>query len=129
MVDRVSMPHPPYAADEWEASEDSRRRSRIKPSAEDGYRTRVSRIYREVGEDPADALDSLQAINELRKDLQRREDRLVATARRLGATWEQIAHALRITKQAAHQRWSVPSSQLRQSRSTGSRPNKDQSQQ
>jgi hypothetical protein len=58
--------------------------------------------------DPAlirDALSGLAAIKDLRRDLDQREHDLIATARKAGATWRQIAASLGSNdRQAAQQR-------------------------
>jgi hypothetical protein len=54
------------------------------------------------------ALAGLAEITTQADDLDRRRDRLVARAGRAGhagATWQQIAHALDVTAQAAHKRY------------------------
>lgn len=54
---------------------------------------------------PADPIDALEAITGLRQDLVEAEDHAALLARQDGATWQEIADALGITRQAAHQRW------------------------
>ena len=50
-------------------------------------------------------LTSLEATRQLRTELERRETMLVRRARNQGATWEQIAAALGVTKQAVHKKY------------------------
>lgn len=54
---------------------------------------------------------TLEVIAHYRQHVQRIDQELrtlVAQARTEGASWEQIGHALGITKQAAHQRFWTP---------------------
>lgn len=67
---------------------------------------RLHRIYdQEFASDVERNLDALMAIRELRKDLSEAEDHAALTARRQGATWQQIGEALGMSRQAAHERW------------------------
>lgn len=67
---------------------------------------RLSRIYQQSFDTSAQHnLDALVAIVELRADLTEQEDHAALSAKRNGATWQQIADALGITRQRAHQRW------------------------
>lgn len=50
-------------------------------------------------------LTSLEATRQLRAELEQRETMLVRRARNQGATWEQIAAALGVTKQAVHKKY------------------------
>jgi DNA invertase Pin-like site-specific DNA recombinase len=49
-------------------------------------------------------LDALEAILVLRRELDSLEGEMVRTARELGATWEMIARALGVSRQAAYLR-------------------------
>jgi hypothetical protein len=53
-------------------------------------------------------LDRLKASDSLRRTLRKFETELAHEARANGATWEDIASALSITKQAAHARFGPP---------------------
>ncbi len=55
------------------------------------------------------ALDVLDAIAGLRRQLVDQEDFAALRARQHGATWEQIGAALGVSKQAAQQRWGAVS--------------------
>lgn len=49
-------------------------------------------------------LAALSALVQLRRDLDATETSVIAEARARGATWDEIAQALGITRQALHQR-------------------------
>ena len=51
------------------------------------------------------ALLGLTAVKQLHNELERQETILVRRARNQGATWEQIAAALGVTKQAVHKKY------------------------
>jgi CRP-like cAMP-binding protein len=53
------------------------------------------------GDDPETALYAIVGVRELMNVLERRQ---VAAARELGWTWDQIAHVLGVTRQAASKR-------------------------
>ena len=53
-------------------------------------------------------LAALAALNRLRELVSRRIDEKVKGGRREGATWTEIASALRVTRQTAHQRYRDP---------------------
>jgi len=55
--------------------------------------------------DQHDAADTLRAIAELRKLLEEAENQAALQARRSGATWQEIADELGLTRQRVHQRW------------------------
>ena len=55
-------------------------------------------------------LAALQAIAELRPQLAELEQAALHAAREKGATWEEIATAMGITRQAAHMRFRASSS-------------------
>ncbi|GGS99397.1 hypothetical protein GCM10010156_66840 [Planobispora rosea] len=59
-------------------------------------------LRRSSGTDP---LDSLRAVAELRRHLERTEATLVRRARVAGASWTQIADSLGVTKQSAHRKF------------------------
>jgi hypothetical protein len=54
--------------------------------------------------DSDDPIEALNAIAELRSELDRREAVAVRKARNRGASWQLIALALRVTKQAVHKK-------------------------
>lgn len=82
---------------------------RAEPVHPDSPRGQLARIYDQaLSRDLADNLDVLDAIAGLRIALDRQEDDAALMARRNGATWQQIADALGITRQRAHQRWHGP---------------------
>lgn len=56
-------------------------------------------------DDPAPALDALQAVASLRRRLDQASDDAALGARRAGASWAAIGRALGVTKQAAFDRW------------------------
>ena len=51
------------------------------------------------------ALLGLTAVKQLHNELERQETILVRRARNQGATWEQIAAALGVAKQAVHKKY------------------------
>lgn len=55
-----------------------------------------------VGDDPLVGLD---AVAQVRKEMERMEAVLVRRARNGGATWVQIAAALGVSKQAVHKKY------------------------
>ncbi|GGH36890.1 AsnC family protein [Microbacterium album] len=55
--------------------------------------------------DPEEPIPALFAIAERRRALTREEEALVRRARMQGHSWEAIATALGITKQAAHKKF------------------------
>ena len=65
----------------------------------------VDRLYRVLSNSSNSDLERLQACDEIHSRLRTFERQLVAHARDDGATWEEIAQALEISKQAAHQRF------------------------
>lgn len=52
-----------------------------------------------------DPIEALNAIAELRKELDRVESVTVRAARNRGASWQLIALALRVSKQAVHKKY------------------------
>lgn len=58
-----------------------------------------------TGADSDDPIEALNAIAELRSELDRREAAAVRKARNRGASWQLIALALRVTKQAVHKKY------------------------
>lgn len=52
-----------------------------------------------------DPIEALNAIAELRKELDRVESATVRSARNRGASWQLIAIALGVTKQAVHKKY------------------------
>ncbi len=54
---------------------------------------------------PREPLAALAQVAEARRALNREEEALVRRARVGGYSWEAIAHALGITKQAAHKKY------------------------
>ncbi len=57
------------------------------------------------GDAPREPLAALAQVAEARRALNREEEALVRRARVGGYSWEAIAHALGITKQAAHKKY------------------------
>lgn len=57
------------------------------------------------GADAEDPIDALRAIAELRREIDRVEAVTVRRARNLGASWQLIALALGVTRQAVHKRY------------------------
>jgi DNA invertase Pin-like site-specific DNA recombinase len=57
------------------------------------------------GADSDDPIAALNAIAELRTELDRHEAATVRKARNLGASWQLIAMALGVTRQAVHKRY------------------------
>ena len=58
-------------------------------------------VHEAEHEDPARAL---RALAELRRELEREEDVVVAGARVAGLSWAEIAAALGVSKQAVHKK-------------------------
>jgi hypothetical protein len=65
----------------------------------------VIRLYQVLSNTSKADLDRLRACDEIHARLRTFERQLVAHARDDGATWDEIAQALEISKQAAHQRF------------------------
>ncbi|MBE0009618.1 AsnC family protein [Arthrobacter sp. AET 35A] len=67
----------------------------------------VERMKTLVGslDDDGGPVNRLQAVNELRKELGRAETTAVRQARQAGLSWEAIAQALGVTRQAVHKRY------------------------
>jgi hypothetical protein len=65
----------------------------------------VSRLWETLSNATQPDLERLRACDEIHGRLRTLERLLVAHARDSGATWDQIAEALEISKQAAHQRF------------------------
>ena len=65
----------------------------------------VIRLYQALSTTSNSDLERLRASDELHSRLRTFERQLVAHARDYGATWDEIAQALEISKQAAHQRF------------------------
>lgn len=59
-------------------------------------------VVRSGDEDP---LAALAAVAELQREVHRTEAAVVRRARVSGATWEQIARSLGVTRQAVHKRY------------------------
>jgi hypothetical protein len=57
------------------------------------------------GADAEDPIEALNAIAVLRQELDRHEAATVRKARNLGASWQLIALALGVTRQAVHKRY------------------------
>ncbi|MGB3698059.1 MAG: hypothetical protein WBA05_11560 [Gordonia sp. (in: high G+C Gram-positive bacteria)] len=57
------------------------------------------------GDDSVDALRALRAIAQEREDLDRREYFLVLSLREMHVSWEAIAAALGVSRQAVHKRF------------------------
>lgn len=68
--------------------------------------TTVEAVLRAQRPTAADALGALPLLSELRADLDRAEQQLMAIAREQGASWREVAAALGLgSRQAAEQRW------------------------
>jgi hypothetical protein len=65
----------------------------------------VTGLYQVLSNTSRSDLDRLRACDEIHARLRTFERQLVAHARDDGATWDAIAQALEISKQAAHQRF------------------------
>lgn len=65
----------------------------------------VIKLYSTLSNASFSDLDRLQACDEIHGRLRTFERQLVAHARDGGSTWDEIAEALEISKQAAHQRF------------------------
>ena len=65
----------------------------------------VVRLYGVLSGSAQPDLERLRACEEIHGRLRTFERQLVAHARDGGATWDEIAQALEISKQAAHQRF------------------------
>jgi len=65
----------------------------------------VARLYQVLTNSSNSDLERLRACDEIHSRLRTFERQLVAHARDGGATWDEIAQALEISKQAAHQRF------------------------
>ncbi|MHA7295039.1 AsnC family protein [Arthrobacter sp. HLT1-21] len=55
--------------------------------------------------DDGGPVNRLQAVSELRKELGRAETAAVRQARQAGLSWEAIAQALGVTRQAVHKKY------------------------
>jgi len=55
--------------------------------------------------DSEDPIAALNAIAELRRELDRVEAVTVRRARNAGASWQLVAHALGVTRQAVHKKY------------------------
>jgi hypothetical protein len=53
----------------------------------------------------AEALDGLRQLRALRAHIAEREDELARAARGAGASWQQLAEAVGVTRQRMQQRW------------------------
>ncbi len=60
---------------------------------------------RHVENYPEFPLSALEAVVRIRRCLDEVEDRAIETARERGATWEDIATALGVTRQAVYQKY------------------------
>ncbi|MDN3311087.1 AsnC family protein [Microbacterium oryzae] len=56
-------------------------------------------------EEPREPLAELHRLAEVRRDIARAEDAQVRRARMQGHSWQAIASALGVTKQAAHRKY------------------------
>jgi hypothetical protein len=66
----------------------------------------VARMKTLVGSmDGDNPVSSLQAVAELHREIGRAEATLVRRARLAGLSWEAIAHALGVSKQAVHKKY------------------------
>jgi hypothetical protein len=65
--------------------------------------TAITALASGAGSD--DPIEALNAIAELRKELDRVESVTVRAARNRGASWQLIALALRVSKQAVHKKY------------------------
>ncbi|GIG29481.1 hypothetical protein [Cellulomonas marina] len=63
----------------------------------------MSALVAQAGDE--DPLRALAAVAELQREVHRTEATVVRRARVGGATWEQIAAALGVTRQAVHKRY------------------------
>ena len=61
--------------------------------------------YVPEGLDPLDALRELQALQQIIEKAQAALTPAVAAARNEGATWQDVANALGVTRQSAHERF------------------------
>jgi hypothetical protein len=69
-------------------------------------RAAVEAVLRADRPSAPDALAALPLLSDLRADLDRAEQQLIGIAREQGASWREIAAALRLgSRQAAEQRW------------------------
>ena len=64
--------------------------------------TRIRTLAAESGDE--NPLASLRAITELRRELERAESAAVRRARNAGFSWQHIAGALDVTRQAVHRK-------------------------
>ena len=58
-------------------------------------------------EPPTDVLAALRRLVDERRELERRESKLVRRARNQGIVWEQIATCLGVSKQAVHKKHAI----------------------
>jgi len=65
----------------------------------------IYKLYTTVSNTSKSVLERLKASDELRGRLKTFEGQLVGNARDRGATWEEIAEVLEVTRQAAHARF------------------------